>query len=106
MGPEPPNQDDADGDLNFVLVPDDASNATEEGDDGFSLGSNDEEDIEEEADEYVPDEDQNHLSHMWWLPGAAPLKTPECCGYTKEDAVEHIKGQLDGNHSAWNVFHE
>eukprot|EP00957_Ditylum_brightwellii_P019952 1505954-Ditylum_brightwellii.AAC.1 len=37
-GPEPPTQDDADGDLNFVPGPDDNSNATEKGDDGFSLG--------------------------------------------------------------------
>eukprot|EP00957_Ditylum_brightwellii_P167651 12762816-Ditylum_brightwellii.AAC.1 len=63
MGPEPPNQDDADGDLNFVPSPDDASNATEEGDDDFSLGSDEKEDLEKEADEYVPDEDPNHLSH-------------------------------------------
>eukprot|EP00957_Ditylum_brightwellii_P177015 13484958-Ditylum_brightwellii.AAC.2 len=77
MGPEPPNQDDADGDLNFVPDPNDASNATEEGDDDFSLGSDDEEDIEEETDEYVPDEDPNHPLHIWWLPGATPTKTLE-----------------------------
>eukprot|EP00957_Ditylum_brightwellii_P049478 3753337-Ditylum_brightwellii.AAC.1 len=67
MGPEQPNQDNADGDLKFVLGPDDASNTTEEGDDDFFLGSDDDEDIEEEADDYVPDEDQNHLSNTWWL---------------------------------------
>eukprot|EP00957_Ditylum_brightwellii_P170050 12943873-Ditylum_brightwellii.AAC.1 len=76
-GPKPPNQDDADGEFNFVLGPDDTSNATEQGDDDFSLGSDEEEDIKEEADEYVPDEDPNHLSPTWWLPGAAPAKTPE-----------------------------
>eukprot|EP00957_Ditylum_brightwellii_P067051 5089833-Ditylum_brightwellii.AAC.1 len=75
--PEPPNQDDADGDLNFVLDSNGASNATEEGDDDFSLGSGDEEGIEEEADEYVPDENPNHPSHTWWLPGAAPSKISE-----------------------------
>eukprot|EP00957_Ditylum_brightwellii_P037910 2866732-Ditylum_brightwellii.AAC.1 len=106
MGPEPPNQNDADGDLNFVPGPDNISNATEEGDDDFSLGSHEEEDIEEEADEYAPDEDPNHPSHMWWLPGAAPSKTPEHYQYTKEDAVEYIKAQLDSNYLAWNVFHE
>eukprot|EP00957_Ditylum_brightwellii_P040841 3091294-Ditylum_brightwellii.AAC.1 len=42
---------------------------------------------------------------MWWLPGATPAKTPERYQYTKEDAVEHIKAQLDGNYLAWNVFH-
>eukprot|EP00957_Ditylum_brightwellii_P187041 14244625-Ditylum_brightwellii.AAC.1 len=62
MGPEPPNQDDTDGDLNLVLGPDDASNATKEG------------------------KEPSHLSHMWWLPGTAPLKTPERYQYTKEDA--------------------
>eukprot|EP00957_Ditylum_brightwellii_P151617 11546521-Ditylum_brightwellii.AAC.1 len=50
--PEPPNQDDANGDLNFAPVPDDTSNATEEGGDNLSHGSDEEEDIEEEADEY------------------------------------------------------
>eukprot|EP00957_Ditylum_brightwellii_P131067 9997581-Ditylum_brightwellii.AAC.1 len=85
-GPEPPNQDDADRDLNIVLGPDDARNAAEEGDDDLSLGSDNDEDIEEEADEYVPDEDPNHQSHMWWLPGAATSKTPERYQYTKEDA--------------------
>eukprot|EP00957_Ditylum_brightwellii_P103957 7921027-Ditylum_brightwellii.AAC.1 len=60
MGPEPPNQDDADGDLNFIPDPDDASNATEEGDDGFSLGNGDDDNIEKEADDCVPDEDPNH----------------------------------------------
>eukprot|EP00957_Ditylum_brightwellii_P188674 14362638-Ditylum_brightwellii.AAC.1 len=102
MGPEPPNQDDADGDLNFVPGPDDARNTTEEGDDNFPLGSNDEDDIEEEADEYVPDEDPNHPSHTWWLSGTAPSKTPESYQYTKEDAVEDIKAQLEGSYSAWN----
>eukprot|EP00957_Ditylum_brightwellii_P180877 13780141-Ditylum_brightwellii.AAC.1 len=78
MGPEPPDQDDADGDLNFLPGPNNTSNVTEEGDYDFSLGSDDEEDIEEEVDEYVPDEDPNHLSYMCWLPVAAPAKTPEC----------------------------
>eukprot|EP00957_Ditylum_brightwellii_P165652 12610715-Ditylum_brightwellii.AAC.1 len=85
-GPELPNQDDADGDLNSVPGPDDASNATVEGDDDFSLRSDKEEDTEEEADEYVTDEDPNHLPHTWWLPGAAHAKTPEPYQCTKEDA--------------------
>eukprot|EP00957_Ditylum_brightwellii_P000897 71576-Ditylum_brightwellii.AAC.1 len=62
MRPEPPNQDDDDGNLNFIPGSDDASNATEEGDDDFSLESDEEEDIEEEVDEYVQNEDPNHLS--------------------------------------------
>eukprot|EP00957_Ditylum_brightwellii_P136396 10402790-Ditylum_brightwellii.AAC.1 len=45
-------------------------------------------------------------SPLEWLTGAALSKTPECYQYTKEDAVEHIKAHLDGNYSAWNVFHE
>eukprot|EP00957_Ditylum_brightwellii_P147352 11220230-Ditylum_brightwellii.AAC.1 len=67
-GSVPPNQDDVDGDLNSVPGPDDTSNTTEEGDDDFALGSDEEKDIEEEADEYVPDEYPNHPSHTWWLP--------------------------------------
>eukprot|EP00957_Ditylum_brightwellii_P159537 12144697-Ditylum_brightwellii.AAC.1 len=54
----------------------------------------------------MPDEDPNHLSHMWWLSGAAPSKTPEHYRYTNEDAAEHIKAQLDGNYLAWSVFHK
>eukprot|EP00957_Ditylum_brightwellii_P148317 11292032-Ditylum_brightwellii.AAC.1 len=54
------------------------SNATEEADDS-NFGSNEEveEDIEEEVEEYVVDEDPNHPSYNWWVPGSEPVKTPK-----------------------------
>eukprot|EP00957_Ditylum_brightwellii_P168509 12826665-Ditylum_brightwellii.AAC.1 len=97
------NEDD---NLNFMPGLDECdSAATEEADDSnFDNNEEVEEDMEEE-EEYVVDEDPNHLSYNWWVPGAGPVKTPKRYRFSKDDAIEHFKLLLDGDYTAWNIFH-
>ena len=34
------------------------------------------------------------------------MKTPERYRFGKDDAIEHFKLLLDGDYTAWNIFHE
>eukprot|EP00957_Ditylum_brightwellii_P058730 4453499-Ditylum_brightwellii.AAC.1 len=81
--------------------------ATEEADDSnFDSNEEVEEDVEEEEEKYVVDEDPNHPSYNLWVPGAGPVKTPDCYRFGKDDAIEHFKSLLDGDYTAWSIFHE